>query len=67
MKTPEQLSAELYDASVPDWDGEVFKSVAQAKRHARSGEISQKFKIKTGRSVCIRLVTIHGDQYQTTF
>jgi ubiquinone/menaquinone biosynthesis C-methylase UbiE len=23
MKTPEQLSAELYDASVPDWDGEM--------------------------------------------
>ena len=23
MKTPEQLSAELYDVSVPDWDGEM--------------------------------------------
>jgi ubiquinone/menaquinone biosynthesis C-methylase UbiE len=23
MKTPEQLSAELYDLSVPDWDGEI--------------------------------------------
>jgi hypothetical protein len=42
----------------------VFKSAAQAKRHVRSGEISQEIKIKTGRSVCIRLVTINGEQHQ---
>jgi hypothetical protein len=23
MQTPEQLSAELYDISVPDWEGEL--------------------------------------------
>jgi hypothetical protein len=48
----------------PDWDAKVFKSAAQAKRHVRSGEISQEIKIKTGRSVCIRLVTINGEQHQ---
>jgi ubiquinone/menaquinone biosynthesis C-methylase UbiE len=39
MKTPEQLSAELYDASVPDWDGEMnfYRQLAfQARDRGRS-------------------------------
>jgi len=48
----------------PNWDGKVFKSVAQAKRPVRSGEISCKLKIKTGGNICIRLVTTKGKQYQ---
>ncbi|MEW6405442.1 MAG: site-specific DNA-methyltransferase [Chloroflexota bacterium] len=48
----------------PNWDGKTFRSAAQAGRHARSGALPQEIKIKTGRNVCIRLVTINGEQYQ---
>lgn len=48
----------------PNWDGKIFKSVAQAKRPVRSGEIPCELKIKTGGNVCIRLVTAKGKQYQ---
>ena len=50
----------------PDWDGKMFKSAAQAQRHARSGELPLELKIKTGRKqkVCIRLVTVEGKEFQ---
>ena len=48
----------------PDWDGEMFKSAAQAQRHARSGELPLELKIKIGGKVCIRLVTVEGKQFQ---
>jgi hypothetical protein len=48
----------------PAWDGKIFKSAAQAKRPARSGELPLRLKIKTGRNVCIRLVSVQGRQYQ---
>ena len=48
----------------PDWDEKIFKSVVQAKRPTRSGELPLKLKIKTGSKVCIRLVTVKGKQYQ---
>ena len=48
----------------PDWDGKMFKSAAQAQRHARSGELPLELKIKIGREVCVRLVTVQGKQYQ---
>jgi site-specific DNA-methyltransferase (adenine-specific) len=48
----------------PAWDGEIFKSAAQAQRPLRSGEIPNELKIKTGRRVCIRLVTIGGEMFQ---
>ena len=48
----------------PAWDGKIFKSAAQAKRHARSGELPFELKIKTGGNVCIRLVTVAGKHYQ---
>ncbi len=48
----------------PDWDGKIFKSAAQAQRHARSGDLSHELKIKIGRKTCIRFVTAHGKQYQ---
>jgi hypothetical protein len=47
----------------PDWDGKIFRSAAQAKRPARSGDISLELKIKAGSNVCIRLVTAKGKQY----
>ncbi len=48
----------------PDWDGELFKSVAQAQRPVRSGEIPLELKIKIGRRVCVRLVTVQGKEIQ---
>ena len=48
----------------PDWDGIMFKSAAQAQRHARSGELPLELKIKIGRKVCVRLVTVQGKQFQ---
>jgi DNA modification methylase len=50
----------------PNWDGKIFKSAAQAKRHTRSGEIPLELKIKIGRNhkVCVRLVTIQGKEFQ---
>jgi len=47
-----------------DWDGKIFKSIAQAKRHIRSGELPLELKIKTGSNICIRFVTVAGKQYQ---
>jgi site-specific DNA-methyltransferase (adenine-specific) len=50
----------------PDWDGKIYKSAAQAQRHARSGELPLELKIKIGdkRKACVRLVTVQGKQYQ---
>ncbi|HMB22179.1 MAG: DNA-methyltransferase [Chloroflexota bacterium] len=48
----------------PDWDGEIFRSVAQARRPLRGGDIPCELKIKAGSRVCIRLVTAKGRQYQ---
>jgi len=47
-----------------DWDGQCFRSVVQAKRPVRSGDIPLELKIKAGRNVCIRLVSAKGKQYQ---
>lgn len=49
----------------PQWDGEIFRSAAQAKRPARSGDIPLDLKIKTGGDVCVRFVTTKGRQYQS--
>jgi DNA modification methylase len=48
----------------PAWDGKTFMSAAQAVRPVRSGEVPQMVEIKTGRNVCIRLVTVQGEQFQ---
>ncbi len=48
----------------PDWDGKVFRSMAQAKRPVRSGEIPSELKTKIGGNVCVRLVTTKGEQFQ---
>jgi DNA modification methylase len=47
-----------------DWDGKIFKSIAQAKHPIRNGELPLALKIRTGGKVCIRLVTAAGKQYQ---
>ncbi len=48
----------------PNWDGKIFRSAAQAQRQARSGELPLELKIKIGRKVCVRLVTVQGKQIQ---
>lgn len=48
----------------PDWNGKIFRSAAQAQRHARSGELPLELKIKIGRNACVRLVTIQGKEFQ---
>ena len=48
----------------PNWDGETFRSARQAVRPARRGEIPSELKIKVGRKVCVRLVTVEGRQFQ---
>ena len=48
----------------PAWDGEMFKSAAQAVRPVRSGDVPGELKIKTGSNVCVRLVTVQGEQLE---
>lgn len=57
------LDLDYWDVD-PDWDGQCFRSVAQAKRPVRSGDIPLELKIKTGSNVCVRLVSAKGNQYQ---
>jgi len=48
----------------PAWDGKTFRSAAQAVRPVRSALVPRELKIKTGRDVCVRLVTVQGEQFQ---
>lgn len=48
----------------PAWDGNIFRSAAQAKRSIRSDAISLELKIKPGGNLCIRIVTAEGEQFQ---
>ena len=48
----------------PDWHGKTFLSAQQAVRPARRGEIRRELKIKVGRRVCVRLVTVKGQQFE---
>ena len=48
----------------PDWDGETFHSAAQAVRPGRSAGIPLQLGIKSGRNICVRMVTAGGECYQ---
>jgi DNA modification methylase len=48
----------------PNWEGNIFNSVAQAKRPVRNGNIPCELKIKVGSHLCIRLVSADGKRYQ---
>lgn len=63
----DELLAELdYWEVDPAWDGEVFHSLAQSSRSRREGEIADRLALPfQGEKVCVRLVKINGDQYQT--
>jgi DNA modification methylase len=63
IKADTRLPIDYWEVD-PDWDEEIFRSAAQAQRSLRSGEISKELKIKTGRNVCIRFVTVDGEMFQ---
>ena len=48
----------------PAWDGETFRSAAQAQRPVRSAEIPHELHVKTGRRLCVRLVSVEGEMMQ---
>ncbi len=48
----------------PAWDGQVFRSAAQAQRPIGSSEVERSLKIKTGRRACVRLVTVDVELFQ---
>lgn len=57
----------LYWEIDPGWDGNIFRSMVQAVRPVRNGEISASLPVaesKPGRRICVRAVTNHGDQVQ---
>jgi DNA modification methylase len=49
----------------PAWDGKSFRSIMQARRPERSGKIPLKIKLPAvPTNVCVRAVTIDGEQIQ---
>jgi DNA modification methylase len=49
----------------PDWDGQVFHSVAQVRRSNHSSDIPFKIKLPLAATkVCLRVVTIDGEQIE---
>jgi DNA modification methylase len=48
----------------PAWDGEVFRSAAQAYRSVAGDDLPAQITMKTGRNPCVRFVTIAGEQAQ---
>lgn len=61
LDTP--LDLDYWDVD-PNWDEKTFKSAGQAVRPVRSNEVPCEIKIKTGSNVCVRLVTVQGEQFQ---
>jgi hypothetical protein len=70
----EEISITPADALIyweidPAWDGQIFNSMAQAVRPLRTGKIATSLPVpesKTGRNICVRAVTIEGQQFQFT-
>ena len=48
----------------PAWDGATFRSAAQAQRPNVGSDLPLVLKVKTGRSVCVRLVSVQGELLQ---
>ncbi len=49
----------------PAWDGITFKSAAQALRPVRSDRVPETLKIESGGQICLRWVTVEGQQFQS--
>ena len=63
IKVGEKPSLDYWEVD-PNWDGLTFMSAAQAQRPVRSAEILHEIRIKTGRRLCVRLVTVEGGVVQ---
>jgi len=63
LKLESPLELDYWEVD-PAWDGKIFKSARQAVRPVRSDKVPCELKIKTGRDICVRLVTIQGEQFQ---
>lgn len=65
VKLDTSLDVDFWEVD-PTWDGKIFKSAAQAQRHARSGKLPLELEIKIGHTsnVCVRLITVQGKQFQ---
>lgn len=49
----------------PDWQGDVFHSVAQAARPRRKGKIPTRLELPmVGEKVCVRLVNVRGEKLE---
>jgi site-specific DNA-methyltransferase (adenine-specific) len=48
----------------PHWDGKVFRSAAQAVRSSAAAPLPLELGIKTGRRLCVRVVTASGELLQ---
>ncbi len=47
------------------WDGSLFRSVAQAARPERTGELPRRLPVvHRGEKICVRFVDLHGRQFQ---
>jgi hypothetical protein len=66
---PDILPALDYWEVDPDWDGEIFHSVAQAVRPRKSQLIASKLDLPVplGKQVCVRWVTVDGQPFQSNF
>ncbi len=65
LSLPEEALADLdYWEVDPHWDGKVFHSAVQAVRPRRSGTLPARLEQKTGRRVCVRMVSVLGERYQ---
>jgi DNA modification methylase len=63
---PGSLSLDYWEVD-PDWNGNLFRSVGQARRSHRLAEIPLSLELPHRPSrVCVRAVTVGGEQIQTT-
>jgi DNA modification methylase len=71
VKVDAPLALDYWEVDLA-WDGKIFNSAVQSQRPVRSGEISNEIKIpelvqsqiKTGRRICVRLVSVEGEMFQ---
>jgi hypothetical protein len=64
---PEILPALDYWEVDPDWDGNTFRSAAQAVRPRKTQPIASELMvpIHPGKYACVRWVTVDGQLFQT--
>jgi DNA modification methylase len=63
VRLSEHLALDYWEVD-PAWDGQVFRSAVQSQRPIGSDRLARELRIKTGRSTCVRLVTVEGEMLQ---